>query len=283
MDKISLAKSANNRHSLRVKSRTEHLIARDYVAQLAARGRHHFTSTEARNALDVSANAANKALKRLKDQGALASPEREFYVIVPPEYRALGCLPAEQFIPALMEEKCLSYYAGMLSAAQYYGAAHQRPQQFQVVLARNRRPIACGKVRVSFIARKRIDDVPVKQFNTARGTIHVSTPEATAIDLAGYPTHAGGLSHVATVLSELAEALSPGLLPKAAKTAPGPWGQRLGYLLELVGASEAASALDDYIGANTKEYTLLAPGHDSAGERNARWKIIVNVSVEPDL
>jgi predicted transcriptional regulator of viral defense system len=253
------------------------------VAQLAARGRHHFSSTEARNALKVSANAANKALKRLKDQGILASPEREFYVIVSPEYRILGCLPAEQFVPALMEQKQMTYYAGLLSAAQYYGAAHQRPQQFQVLLARNRRPIECGKVRVSFIARKRIVDVPIKEFNTARGTIRVSTPEATALDLAGYPSHAGGLSHVATVLAELAEAMSPGLLPKVADTAPIPWAQRLGYLLELIDANEAASALDDYVSANIREYTLLAPGHDNAGHRNARWKIMVNVSVEPDL
>lgn len=177
----------------------------------------------------------------------------------------------------------MPYYAGLLSAAQYYGAAHQRPQQFQVVLARNRRPIECGKVRVSFIARKRISDVPLKEFNTARGTIRVSTPEATAIDLAGYPSHAGGLSHVATVLAELAEAISPGLLPRAADTAPIPWVQRLGYLLELVDANEAASALDEYIGAKAREYTLLSPGHANSGERSARWKIIINVSVEPDL
>jgi predicted transcriptional regulator of viral defense system len=182
-----------------------------------------------------------------------------------------------------MERKQLPYYAGLLSAAQYYGAAHQRPQQFQVVLARNRRPIECAKVRVSFIARKRIDDVPIQEFNTARGTIRVSTPEATAIDLAGYPSHAGGLSNVATVLAELAEAISPGLLPMAAETAPLPWAQRLGYLLELDDAKEAASALDEYIGAKAREYTLLAPGQANSGERNARWKVVVNANVEPDL
>lgn len=267
-----------------MKSRSDHLIARDYIEQLAASGRHSFTSAEARDALDVSANAANKALKRLKDQGALASPEREFYVIVPPEYRALRCLPAEQFIPALMEQKRLPYYAGLLSAAQYYGAAHHRPQQFQVLLAKNRRPIECGKVRVAFIARKRIDDVRVKDFNTARGTIRVSTPEATAVDLAGYPRHAGGLSQVATVLAELAEAMAPALLPQAAKNAPLPWAQRLGYLLELVQAHEAALALASFVGEHAKEYTPLAPGSKGGdGERNARWKLIVNAGVEPDL
>jgi hypothetical protein len=39
----------------------------------------------------------------------------------------------------------LAYYAGLLSAAQLHGAAHQRPQEFQVFLAKNRRPIRCGR------------------------------------------------------------------------------------------------------------------------------------------
>ncbi|MGD0075507.1 MAG: type IV toxin-antitoxin system AbiEi family antitoxin [Candidatus Binataceae bacterium] len=69
----------------------------------------------------------------------------------------------------------LSYYAGLLSAAQYHGAVHQRPQEFQVFVARNRRPIRCGAVRVAFIARKRLADVPVQSFNMPRGTALVST------------------------------------------------------------------------------------------------------------
>ena len=113
-----------------------------------------------------------------------------------------------------------TYYAGLLSAAQYHGAAHHRPQEFQVFLAKNRRPIQCGKVSVAFMARKRITDVPVQSFNTPRGTILVSTPEATAIDLVGYQHHAGGLDQVATILSELVEKIDPRKLAAAAATAP---------------------------------------------------------------
>ena len=69
-----------------------------------------------------------------------------------------------------MERLKLPYYAGLLSAAQYHGAAHHRPQEFQVFLAKNRRPIHCGTVRVAFMARKRLKDVPVQSFNTPRGT-----------------------------------------------------------------------------------------------------------------
>ena len=103
----------------------------------------------------VSPAAAKLALLRLAKQRLVASPARGFYVIVPPEYKRLGCLPADQFIPQLMERLGLPYYAGLLTAAQYHGAAHHRPQEFQVVLPKNRRPIACGAVRVAFVARKR--------------------------------------------------------------------------------------------------------------------------------
>ena len=183
-----------------------------------------------RSALGVSSAASKLALGRLIRQRKVASPARGFYVIVPPEYRSLGCLPADQFIPALMEYRKLRYYAALLSAAQYYGAAHHRPQEFQVAIASNRRPISCGSVRASFIARRRIIAVPLQRFNTPRGTILVSSPEATAVDLVGYERRAGGLDHVATVLSELAEHLDPERLLAAAQTAPVPWAQRLGYL-----------------------------------------------------
>src|SRR5208282_827657 len=112
---------------------------------------------------------------------------------------------------------------------------HQRPQEFQVFVEKNRRPIQCGMVRVAFIARKHIKDVPVQSVNTPRGMALVSSPEATALDLVGYAGHAGGLGQVATVLSELAERLNAEKLSTASRTAPVPWAQRLGYLLEHLG------------------------------------------------
>ena len=115
--------------------------ARAVIDDLVAAGRYHFTAAEMRSALGVSSAASKLALRRLIKKRQVASPARGFYVIVPPEYRSLGCLPADQFIPALMELREIRYYAALLSAAQYHGAAHQRPQEFQVALARNRRPI----------------------------------------------------------------------------------------------------------------------------------------------
>lgn len=260
------------------------LYARDYINGLAAAGRHHFTSQGAREALGVSADAARLALNRLARQKLIASPARGFYVIVPPEYRSLGCLPADQFIPELMMYAGQPYYGGLLSAAQYHGAAHHRPQEFQVMLIKARRAIQCGKVRVAFIMRKRLEDVPVQPFNTPRGPIKVSTPEATAVDLVGYHDRVGGLDQVATTLSELAEVIDPDKLVAAAQTAPVPWAQRLGYLLEYVDASQSAVALKRYVRSAGRQPVLLLPGGSAVELRPDRdWKVIVNVAVEAEL
>ncbi len=146
------------------------------------------------------------------------------------------------------------------------------------------RPIVCGTVRVAFIARKRLKDVPTRSFNTPRGTVNVSTPEATAIDLAGYPGHAGGLDQAATVIAELAEDLDAALLVKAAETAPVPWAQRLGYLLELGEAGSKTRELRRFVEAHARDYALLSPGVGKpAAERDKSWKLVINTDVEPEL
>lgn len=256
-----------------------------------AAGRYHFASADARLALGTSPGAAKVALNRLAKKGAVASPARGFYVIVPPEYRSLGCLPANQFVPALMQSLDLPYYTGLVTAAQYHGAAHQRPQEFQVFLAKRRLSISCGKVRVAFMVRKRLGEVPVQTLNTPRGALRISTPEATAIDLVGYQQHAGGLNQIATVLSELAEKIEPSRLTRAAATAPLPWAQRLGYLLERIGAGDKTGDLKAFVRANVHESAPLLPHSLSKRSnpngrkmvRDASWILDINADVEPDL
>ncbi|MCE2519883.1 MAG: type IV toxin-antitoxin system AbiEi family antitoxin [Alphaproteobacteria bacterium] len=257
--------------------------ARDLIGDLAARGRYHFTSSEVRSTIGVSEAATRQALSRLAAKGEIASPARGFYVIVPPEYRRLGCLPADHFIPALMEHRSTRYYVGLLSAAQYHGAAHHRPQEFQVVVERNRPAIVCGVVRVAFAARRNLAGVPVERFNNPRGTVVVSTVEATAIDLVGYMHRAGGLDRVAGVLSELGEDMDPERLVEASKSASIRWAQRLGYLLEHVGAADGVVPLKEHVRQRARNYTTLLPSADAIGApRSKDWRLLVNASIEAD-
>ncbi len=260
------------------------VIASDYITKLATRGRYHFSTGGLAQATGSSANAARAALRRLRKRGLIATPYRGFHVIVPPEYRSIGCLPADQFIGHLMEHLGLAYYVALLSAARYHGAAHQQPQVFQVIVQKNRPPIRCGNVRVIFIARRNIDKIPIVSFNSPRGFVLVSSPEATAFDLVGYPAHTGGLDNVATVLAELSESIDPKKLVSTAALSPAPWAQRLGYLFALVGADVHADALADHIARSLNETVPLDPGSSrSSVVRDARWKLLINTEVEPDL
>lgn len=283
MDESELAESAHKRHTLQV---TTHIMinARNYIEGLAARGVHWFRTDDLVATLGCSDGAARSALRRLKAKGQIAEPYRGFQVIIPPEYQRLGCLPAEQFVPPLMKRLGESYYVALLSAAELHSAAHQRPQAFQVMVRKNRRLLECGEVRVQFVARKDVDKTPTVEKKTPRGLLHVASPEATALELVGYAEHCGGLDNVASVLSELAPALDAKLLVAEASRCPAAWVQRLGYLLDLTEHRTLADALTGLVKERAK---FLAPLVRSMSRakivRNDRWKLAVNVSVEPDL
>lgn len=105
----------------------------------------------------------------------------------------------------------------------------------------------------------------------------------TALELVGYPGRAGGLNNVATVLAELSEELSADKLLEAARLCPVSWSQRLGHLLELVGQEDLARTLEPFVLDNARSYAPLRRAANIAGgKRNPRWKLIVNVEVEPD-
>src|SRR5260370_10487244 len=134
------------------------------------------------------------------------------------------------------------------------------------------------------MASKRLADVPVQAFSTPRGTLLVSTPEAPALARVGYERHAGGLNQVATVLSELAERIDPEKLAAIARTAPVPWVQRLGYLLEHLGFAAKVPALKEYVREHAKQSTvLLRQAPQKRSHRNKGWKLYINAKVEAEL
>jgi len=255
-----------------------------YIQSLLQVGRYHFAIEDAVSSLSKKREATVRALSRLRAKGELAIPQRGFYVIIPPEYRALGCLPAEQFVPQLMEHRRQPYYAALLSAAQLHGAAHQKPQCFQVMVGKPLPVISCGLVQVVFHVRARVEHVGTSAMNTPRGQILVSSPEATGLDLVGYVKHAGGLDNVATVLSELAELMTSNKLVDEARMAPISWSQRLGYLLEKLGYARVARDLKGYVAEHAQRVTPLESHAPRTGaERANDWKVAITRKVEPDL
>lgn len=257
--------------------------AADYIEELQTNGRLTFTTEQAVDALGRSIPAVRAQLRRLKEKGHIADPYRGFHVVVPPMYRRLGCLPADHFIAQLMEHLGEPYYVALLSAAAYHGAAHQAPMVFQVMTPKARRGIACGAVRVDFVARQDMAGTPVVERNVPTGVLRIASPAATALELVAYPERSGYLDNVATVLSELAESIDGASLAAEARRAPVAWVQRLGYLLVLVGQEELASHLDQVLEERNVFTVPLAAWQTMDGApRDRRWQVAINIDVEPE-
>lgn len=260
------------------------MTLRNFINNLSERGVYHFTNSDVVNNTGSSQVAARAAIRRAREKGLVATPFQGFHVIVPPEYRTLKCLPAEQFIPELMGHLNLKYYIGLLTAANAHGISHQAPMVSQIVTAHNRAAINCGRIRVEFIARRNVDVIPTIQRNTPRGSVNISTLEATLFDLVGYPGHAGGISNIAEIVSEAAEDVDILKLEAAIVCSPLPLTQRLGYLFDQVGSPKQSLPLAKHVAKYAKEYVPLRVGRTTAGSpRDVKWKLMLNEDIETDV
>lgn len=256
----------------------------DLLDSYQATGRYVLTREQAIGALGVSAEALKKAVQRLVVKRRLAVPRRGFFVIVPVEYRGAGAPPAAWFIDDLMTFFGQPYYVGILSAAALHGAAHHQPQEFQVVTNKQLRPAVAGRARLRFFRKRHIERTPTMEMKTETGAMRVSTPEATALDLLRYLEGAGHIGNVATALAELAEKIDGQRLVEVAKL-EGELAnaQRLGYILDQVGAGETAAALGSFVAKHRPRFVALRSDRSARrAVKDPRWRVLVNESVEAE-
>jgi len=263
----------------------------DYIDEKVAYGRYSFEAAEALRALNISKNALSCVIYKLKKKHKIISPARNFYIIIPDEYRHLESLPAAELIPILFKHLNTPYYVCLLSSALYHGASHQKPQVFQVMSSKRLTPLLFGKIKIEFIYKKSLDKLPTQLFEVKTGYLTVATPELTVRDLFLYPNHAGGLNHIATVLSELIESIDPPKLITLIKNSPdNAWIQRLGYILENIDPVDAkkrdmlANEIYNHI-KNKLAHPVPLITNFSVKEknRNNRWRVIENSIIESDL
>jgi len=123
------------------------------------------------------------------------------------------------------------------------------------------------------------------------GYLKVATPELVALDLMSYINRSAGLNHVATVFSELIEAIDVDkLITLASRIAPYYHLQRIGYILEKIDVIDeekkemTLAKLTEYLSDKLIHYIPLASELPKKGyPRCKKWKIIENTDIESDL
>ncbi len=256
-----------------------------YLEDLQSKGQYWFLRKEAIEGLEISPLAFQRAAYRLTHKVKLIRLRGDFYLLIPPEYRATGSLPASWFIDALMSYLNQPYYVGLLSAAALHEAAHQQPMILQVITNKPTRAITVGQVRIKFYYKKIIEPSFYELRKTATGTMNVSTPEMTAFDLVRYMNAAGQINNVSTVLCELVEKINPILLPDLLKNnqVEQVSAQRLGYLLDILHLDIDLTPLESRLRQKKMlAKPLVTTSQQPIIEHNRRWQILVNEKVEPD-
>ncbi len=264
----------------------------EYLDQLRSLGRRYFSFKDIIKDLKVSENSAKSGIYRLKNEGKIISPAKGLYVIVPPEHQIQGSIPAEELVPILMKYIEADYYISLLSGASFYGAAHQKPARFQIISnKRIKHPLEFGQVKLEIIYKKSLANLPLQDFTVNTGYLKVASPQLVVLDLLSYPAKSGGLNHIATVLSELIEAIDADKLIELAEIiGEKAWLQRLGFILEKIEfmdeekANQLIERLQKYLTGKMVAFVPLASELSNTGcSRNKKWMIIENTNIESDL
>jgi len=259
-----------------------------YTDELRANGKYSFTIDDLRGRFALSDEAIKKSLQRLKRQNAVAMVRREFYVVVPPEYRTKGIIPTSFYVNDLMKFLNRDYYVGLLNAAAIHGAAHQQPQSFSIITEGVAlRPIKHDKANITFYIKKSWNKKEIIKKKVDTGYINISSPELTTLDLINYHNEVGGFNRVATVLEELKDMLQANKLIEAAKQYDEiVVVQRLGYLLEhILEEKDLSDELYKYLTSVSHYPTLLRPQRKRPENMTIgnKWKIVANIEIEADI
>lgn len=264
----------------------------EYIQQLRASGRRHFTSRGIRAELQLSDSSARSGLYRLKRDKKVISPVNGLYVIVPPEYQSYGSIPSEELVPIIMQHLQADYYVGLLSAGLFYGATHQKPARFQVITnKRIKHSLEFGDVVIELVYKDYLQGLPTQDFVVSTDYLKVSTPELLAINLFKYIKRTGGISHIATVLSGLSPSIDENkLIALAEELGEILQIQRLGFILERIDVLEdeekkeqIITKLAEYIETVDHTYLSLVPYISRTGHPKCeKWKIIENTDFESD-
>ena len=263
-----------------------------YLNRLLSQGRLVLTPEQAQQDLGISRRSFIASAERQQKQGNLIMPRRGFYVIVPPQYLALGAPPPSFYIDSLMRHEGRPYYVGLLKAAELHGATHQAVMQFQVVTDKRLPKIRAGRSVIAFYYRKDMNKIAdsLEECKTEAGFIKVSSIELTMLDLLRYPHAGAGLDNIATVISDLGSKVDPHKLAALSAVFERTVIQRLGYLLDTLGFGERTGALRETLCQfRSLPWTELEPARvadrafkPESPERDKRWHIIVNRMPEID-
>lgn len=256
---------------------------KEYSKTLLSQGKHFFSKQKAMAELGLNAIQFQYQAYRLSQKKEIRKLIKDFYMIIPSEYYAMGSLPPHWIIDALMRHLDQDYYIGLLSAASLYGATEQQPMVFQVITTHQIRTIKLPRTSIEFHVSNQCVSALKTTISAPTGYVKISRKEQTIVDLIQYYDSCGYMSNVTSVIKILAQEINIDLFKQVIEREKITTViQRAGYILEFLKFPELAAIVEHEISKRSVEYVPLQPDiHKRANyKKNDRWKIIINEKLE---
>jgi predicted transcriptional regulator of viral defense system len=266
-----------------------------FVDDRLIHGRAYFSREEALGELGLKSEALSAAITRLVKKSRLANPRHGFYLILRPEDQIAGVPDPVRWIDPLMKHQKLDYRISLLRAAAFHGSSHQAAMVFQVVVPKQLRDFEIGRQSLQFIyqapAAFALANQPdhLVEMKSDAGFAKVSGVELTLLDCARYFHKAAGINGVAQIANDIGAKADPRKLANAAAAYENSSVRRLGYLLDRAGHVRQAKALEPFVKKAKSSVPLdpsvkpLLESQAEMHESDAKWKLVINESVEIDF
>lgn len=262
-------------------------VVSEYIKHLQRYEEYAFSLEELFQNCTGPESTIRKELVRLAGKKEILNLRKGFYLILPPRYHNLGKLPLELYVDKLFRYLEKPYYVAFYSAAASHGASHQQAQQDYIVTsAPALRDIHKGNLNIRFFKTTHWPKKNLEQKKSDAGLFYVSSPALTAADLIHYQSNLGGLSRMLANLEELSEVINSVDIHDLLTWYPyRSTLQRLGYLLESLGAAEELTGpiLQHLEKEGFYPVLLRSDSRQKAGSARNRWKIDLNTELENDI
>lgn len=228
-----------------------------------------FTADQAYKAWGAGA-ATKMLLSRMEKNGWIERIERGKYMILPLGTKK-GKYTLHEFVigSMLVRPAVIAYW----SALHHHGLTEQAPRTVFIQTTSRK---GCSMKEVFGLEYQIIRIRPYKLFGSKKiildeTEVLVTDPEKTIIDCLDRPDLCGGVVEVAKAISSGSPNMKK-LADYASRIGNTGVGRRLGFLLDRYGESSPELARP-----KARNYLLLDPSMPSAGKKNGKWRLTVNL------
>ncbi|MBI4640869.1 MAG: hypothetical protein HY731_09250 [Candidatus Tectomicrobia bacterium] len=246
------------------------------LSVLAAAGQRIFTIDDARVALQGDRADVHKLLHRLAAKRWLERLERGKYRLIPLEAGPEAQWAEHEYLLASVFVE--PYYLAYATALHYHGYTERLPRPIWIATTRRKQQVTIGGVTYRFVTlneRKFFGYTTVELLDTH---IQIAEREKAIADGFDHPEYCGGVIEPAKGLwfgrGELNLAK---LVAYSQRLGNRTAMHRLGFWIERLEINDE-EIWKELISPEDRNYALLDPRGPKNGSRDARWRLILNLS-----